>query len=119
MKKKIFSNKFLQVAISPLAENSMILTAPYSEVSPAIYNLFFIRVSPIYREHIQKKFSKKILGFYSHFKKGTLMLPYGNHRRKWVKIKVFVKVGTDDEINEKDAAISSNFFLLNIFWGSI
>ena len=35
------------------------------------------------------------------------------------KIKVFMKVGTDDEINEKDAAISSDHFLLNIFWGSI
>ena len=36
-----------------------------------------------------------------------------------LKIKVFMKVGTDDEIDEKDAAISSNHFLLNIFWGSI
>ena len=34
-----------------------------------------------------------------------------------LKIKVLMKVGTDDEINEKDAAISSNHFLLNIFWG--
>ena len=31
--KKIFSNKFLQVANSPSAKNGMILTAPYSEVS--------------------------------------------------------------------------------------
>ena len=30
-----------------------------------------------------------------------------------------MKVGTDDEIDEKDAAISSNHFLFNIFWGSI
>ena len=36
-----------------------------------------------------------------------------------LKIKVFMKVGTDDEINEKDAATSSDHFLLNIFWGSI
>ena len=36
-----------------------------------------------------------------------------------LKIKLFMKVGTDDEINEKDAAISSKHFLLNIFWGSI
>ena len=36
-----------------------------------------------------------------------------------LKIKVFMKVGTDDEINEKDAAISSDHFLLNIFLGSI
>ena len=28
-----------------------------------------------------------------------------------LKIKVFMKVGTDDEINEKDAAISSDHFL--------
>ena len=36
-----------------------------------------------------------------------------------LKIKVFMKVGTDDEINGKDAAISSDRFLLNIFGGSI
>ena len=36
-----------------------------------------------------------------------------------LKIKVFMKVGTDDEIDEKDAAISSNHFLLKIFRGSI
>ena len=39
--KKIISNKFLQVAISPSAKNSMILTAPYSEVSSAMTNLFY------------------------------------------------------------------------------
>ena len=33
-----------------------------------------------------------------------------------LKIKVLMKVETDDEINEKDAAISSDPFLLNIFW---
>ena len=36
-----------------------------------------------------------------------------------LKIKVFKNVGTDDKINEKDAAISSKHFLLNIFLGSI
>ena len=36
-----------------------------------------------------------------------------------LKIKVFMKVGTDDEINEKDAAISSDHILLKIFGGSI
>ena len=36
-----------------------------------------------------------------------------------LKIKVFMKVGTDDEIDEKDAAISSDHFQLKIFWGSI
>ena len=36
-----------------------------------------------------------------------------------LKIKVFMKVGTDDEIDEKDAAISSDQFLLKIFVGSI
>ena len=34
-----------------------------------------------------------------------------------LKIKVFMKVGTDDEINKKDAAISSDHFLLTIFLG--
>ena len=45
--------------ISAPAKNSMILTAPYSEVSLAMTNLFFIRVTPIYREHVQKKFECK------------------------------------------------------------
>ena len=34
-----------------------------------------------------------------------------------LKIKVFMKVGTDDEIDEKDAAISSDHFLLKNFFG--
>ena len=38
--KKKFSNKFLPVAISPSAKNSMILTAPYSEVFLAMTNRF-------------------------------------------------------------------------------
>ena len=36
-----------------------------------------------------------------------------------LKIKVFMKVGTDDDINQKDEAISSDHILLNIFLGSI
>ena len=36
-----------------------------------------------------------------------------------LKIKVFMKVGTDDEIGEKDAAISSDHFLSTIFLESI
>ena len=36
-----------------------------------------------------------------------------------LKIKVFMKVETDDEIDEKDAAISSDHFLLKIFLGLI
>ena len=36
-----------------------------------------------------------------------------------LKIKVFMKLGTDDEIEEKDVAISSDHFLLIIFGGSI
>ena len=49
------------------------LTAPYSEVSTAIYNLF-LSVTPIYREHVQKSLNVNDawFGFYSHFKKGTL-----------------------------------------------
>ena len=53
--KKIFSIKFFQVAISPSAKNRMILTAPYSEVSSAITNLF-LSVTSIYGGHVQKKF---------------------------------------------------------------
>ena len=34
-----------------------------------------------------------------------------------LKIKVFMKVGIDDEIDEKEAAISSDHFLLKIFLG--
>ena len=34
-----------------------------------------------------------------------------------LKIKVFMKVGTDDEIDEKDAAISSRPFPIKIFLG--
>ena len=36
--KKIFSNNILPVAILPSAKNSMILTAPYSEVSSVMTN---------------------------------------------------------------------------------
>ena len=36
-----------------------------------------------------------------------------------LKIKVFMKVGTDNEVDEKDTAISSDHFLLIIFGGSI
>ena len=38
--KKIFSNKFMPLAISPSAKNSMILTAPYSEVSSPMTDFF-------------------------------------------------------------------------------
>ena len=71
LEKKIFSNKFLQVAISPSAENSMILTASYSEVSSAIYNLFLSELV----QYIGSIFKKSLsvydtwFGFYSHFKK--------------------------------------------------
>ena len=79
-RKKIFSNKFLPEAISPSAKNSMILTSPYSRVSSAIYNLFFIRVTPIYREHVQKSLNVNDtwFGFYSNFKKGTLHVHMNN-----------------------------------------
>ena len=36
-----------------------------------------------------------------------------------LNIEVFMKVATDDEIDEKDAAISSDHLLLNTFGGSI
>ena len=57
-----------------LRKKNKILTAPYPEVSSAIYNLFFIRVTPIYREHVQKSLNVNDawFGFYSHFKKATL-----------------------------------------------
>ena len=54
--KKYFISNFYDPEISSPAKNSMILTAPYSEVSSEIYNIFFIRVTPIYREHVPKKF---------------------------------------------------------------
>ena len=34
-----------------------------------------------------------------------------------LKIRVFMKIGTDDEIGEKDADVSSDHFLLNFFFG--
>ena len=78
--KKVFSNQFLQVAILPSAKNSIILTAPYSEVSSAIYNLFLSELL----QYIGNMFKKSLnvndawFGFYSHFKKGTLHVHMNN-----------------------------------------
>ena len=85
--KSIFISNFYDLEISSPAKNSMILTAPYSEVSSALTNLFYQSYYPIYREHVQKSLNVNDTwsGFYSHFKKGTFALPYGHHRRKWVK----------------------------------
>ena len=52
----------------------MSLTAPYTEVSSAIYNLFLSELL----QYIGNMFKKSLnvsdawFGFYSHFKKGTL-----------------------------------------------
>ena len=88
LRKKIFSNKLLPVAISRSAKNSMILTAPYSEVSSAMTNLFLSELHQ-YKGNMFKKRSNVIdtwFRFYSHFKKGTFGLPYDKCWRKRVNI---------------------------------
>ena len=57
--KKFFISNFYDPEISSPAKNGLSLAAPYSEVSSALTNLFFMRVTPIYREHVQKKFECK------------------------------------------------------------
>ena len=56
---KVFFSNFYDPEISSPAKNSMILTAPYSEVSSALTNLSYQSYYPIYREHVQKKFECK------------------------------------------------------------
>ena len=71
--KKVFFSNFYDPEISSPAKNGMILTAPYSEVSSAIYNLFL----PELLQYIGNMFKKSLnvydtwFGFYSHLKKGT------------------------------------------------
>ena len=68
------------------AKNGMSLTAPYSKVSSAIYNLFLSELL----QYIGKIFKKSLsvydawFGFYGNFKKGTFGLPYEHRRAKWV-----------------------------------
>ena len=66
----------------------MILTAPYSEVSSAMTNLFYQSYSDISGTCSKKSLNVNDtwFGFYRHLKKGTFGLLYGNHRSKWVKI---------------------------------
>ena len=45
--KKIFTNKFLPVAISSSVKSSKILTAPYSKVFSALTNFFYQSYSNI------------------------------------------------------------------------
>ena len=72
---EISSCNFYDLEIS--AKNGLSLTAPYSEVSSAIYNLFL----PELLQYIGKMFKKSLdvydawFGFYSHFKKGTFDYP--------------------------------------------
>ena len=60
----------------------MSLTAPYSEVSSAIYNLFLLELL----QYIGNMFKKSLsvndawFGFYSHFKKGTLHVHMNNFK---------------------------------------
>ena len=63
----------------------MSLTAPYSEVSSAIYDLFL----PELLQYIGNMFKKSLnvyntwFGFYGDFRKGTFGLPYEHGRAKW------------------------------------
>ena len=75
----------------------MILTAPYSEVSSPMTNLF-IRVTTQYIENMFKKSLNVYdtwFGFYIHFKKVTFLLPYDHRQRKLVK---------DEALNKKDGS---------------
>ena len=54
--KKFFISNFYDPEISSPEKNSMILTAPYSEVPSALTNLFYQSYYPLYREHVQNKF---------------------------------------------------------------
>ena len=75
------------MAISPSAKNSMILTAPYSEVSSAMTNLFLSELLQYIGNMLKKSLNVNDtrFGIYRHFKKGTFGLPYGKCWRKWVK----------------------------------
>ena len=64
----------------------MILTAPYSEVSSALTNLFLSELL----QYIGNMFKQSLnvydtwFGFDGDFKKGTFGLPYEHGRVKWV-----------------------------------
>ena len=75
--KKFFISNFYDSEISSPAKNGLSLTAPYSNVSSEIYNLFLLELL----QYIGKMFKKSLnvydawFGFYSHFKKGTFDYP--------------------------------------------
>ena len=77
--KKIFSNKFLPVAISPSAKNSRFWLPPTQRSLQQ-----WLYIGKMFKKSLNVNDTR--FGFYSHFKKGTFGLLYGNHRRKWVKI---------------------------------
>ena len=89
--KKIFTNKFLPVAIPPSAKNSIILTASYSEVSSALANLFLSELL----QYIGNMFNKSLnvndawFGFYSDFKKGTFDYHMGISGLNRLKAEIF------------------------------
>ena len=80
--KKFFISNLYDPEFSSPAKNGMRLTAPYSEVSSAIYNLFL----PELLQYIGNMFRKSLsvndawFGFYSHFKKGTLHVHMNNFK---------------------------------------
>ena len=91
--KKFFISNIYDPEISSPVNSGMSLTAPYSEVSPAIYNLFL----PELLQYIRNMFKKSLnvydtwFGFYGNFRKGTFGLPYEHGHAKWVKVVYFSK----------------------------
>ena len=85
VRKKFFISNFYDPEISSPAKNGMSLTAPYTEVSSPIYNLFL----PELLQYIGNMFKKSLnpydtcFGFYGNFRKGTFGLPYEHGRAKW------------------------------------
>ena len=93
-KKVFFISNFYDPEISSPAKNGMSLTAPYSEISSAIYNLFLSEIL----QYMGNTFKKSLnvydawFGFYGDFKKGTFGLPYEHGRTKWVKNKIVMSL---------------------------
>ena len=90
--KKFFISNFYDPEISSPAKNGISLTAPYSEVSSALTNLFLWEVL----QYIGNMFKKSLnvydtwFGFYGDFKEGTFGLPYEHGRVKWVNKSCFL-----------------------------
>ena len=81
-------SNFYDPQISSPAKNSMNLPGFYAGLVSSAQTKHRLHSSPMYREHVQRKF--ECIGLfawvlYSFNFTLTLLLPYGNHRRKWVK----------------------------------